>query len=104
VTHPLIQTVTQAEYRRSIAKGLDIPISLLVPRRDQPAPLRRRASRVGVRASRSLPYPDGRYERRRQQREEIFDRRVEAFEGEPRFAPHAYVLARKGSGRLGVVD
>lgn len=72
--------------------------------RPQPKKLRARASRSTFRASRSLPYPDGKYERRRQQREQSIERRIVVYQSMHFGAHNAERVAVVGSGRRDVVD
>jgi len=115
MSHPnltVVPTVKKSELRRRMSEGLGVPISLLVQPLPQPSKIRSRASRSTVRASRSLPYPDGKYERRRRAREANIDRRFEQFEadidrrfhGAGNHEGYALRLAMKGSGRRDITD
>jgi hypothetical protein len=109
---PWRSTISPGVFRRQLAEQMDLPVSLLFPHLPQPKKIRGRASRVAVRASRSLPYPDGKYERRRRQREANIDLRFDQFEadldrrfrGKGNHERYALRMAVKGSGRRDIVD
>lgn len=92
------------EIVRTMAAQMNVPIGMILVPQPQPEQISRRASRLRVRASRSLPYPTAKYAVRQETRDRVFEQTWDEGEKWGMSEDDARARARLGSGRREVFD